>query len=98
TFRLFQGPNGALSHRGKFALDFTMPLGTAVCAARAGEVIHVVDRFDDGGTDPKFTEMTNKILILHDDGTVGAYFHLLRGGMRVKLGDRVEPGTIIGLS
>jgi murein DD-endopeptidase MepM/ murein hydrolase activator NlpD len=97
-FRLFQGPNGALSHKGKFAFDFTMPRGTAVCAARAGEVIDVVDRFDDGGADLTFFEMANKILILHADGTVGAYLHLLRGGMRVKPGDRVEPGTIIGLS
>jgi murein DD-endopeptidase MepM/ murein hydrolase activator NlpD len=98
TFRLFQGPDGELSHKGKFAWDFPMPLRTPVCAARAGLVIEVVDEFEDGGPDPKFRNSANRILILHDDGTIGAYYHLLRGGMRTKPGDRVEAGTVIGLS
>ena len=98
TFRLFQGPNGTLSHRGLFAYDFPMPLGTPVCAARAGIVAEVIDQFDEGGDDPKFGDLANRIVVVHDDGTLGAYLHLLRGGMRVKSGDRVGEGTIIGLS
>jgi len=98
TFRLFQGPDGALSHKGQFAWDFPMPLGTPVCAARAGIVIEVIDEFGEGRDDEKFGAMANKILILHDDGTIGAYLHLLRGGMRTKFGDRVETGAVIGAS
>lgn len=99
TFRLFQGPDGAMSHKGQFAWDFPMPTGTPVCAARAGIVVDVVDEFGEGGDDAeKFGEMANKILILHEDGTIGAYLHLLRGGMRTKPGDRVEAGTVIGMS
>lgn len=98
TFYLFQGPDGVLSHKGQFAWDFPMPLGTPVCAARAGMVIEVVDEFGEGGDDEKFRLMANRILILHEDGTIGAYFHLLRGGMRTKLGDRVETGAVIGAS
>jgi murein DD-endopeptidase MepM/ murein hydrolase activator NlpD len=98
TFFLFQGPDGALSHQGQFAWDFPMPLGTPVCAARAGTVLDVVDEFGEGGDDEKFNAMANKILILHEDGTIGAYFHLLRGGMRTNPGDRVETGAVIGAS
>jgi murein DD-endopeptidase MepM/ murein hydrolase activator NlpD len=75
-----------------------MPLRTPVCAARAGTVIEVVDEFGEGGDDMKFAEMANRIFILHDDGTIGAYFHLLRGGMRTKFGDRVETGAVIAAS
>lgn len=97
-FRLSQGPNGALSHQSRFAYDFPMPTGTPVCAARAGLVTDVVDRFGEGGDDLKYSELANHILILHQDGTLGVYLHLLRGGMRAKPGDWVEAGAIIGLS
>ena len=97
TFYLFQGPGGTLSHKGEFAWDFPMPLRTPVCAARGG-MVEVVDEFDEGGHDVKFRSMANRILILHADGTIGAYVHLLRGGMRAKAGDRVEAGTVIALS
>lgn len=98
TFRLFQGPDGALSHQGEAAYDFPMPRGTPIRAARGGLVTEVVDDFGEGGDDLAFADMANKVLILQDDGTIAAYFHLLRGGMRVKAGDRVEAGTIIALS
>jgi murein DD-endopeptidase MepM/ murein hydrolase activator NlpD len=97
-FLLGQGPDGPVTHKGQFAWDFAMPLGTPVCAARAGRVIEVVDEFDEGGPDEKFGPLANRIFILHEDGTIGAYFHLLRGGMRTKLGDRVEAGMVIGTS
>jgi murein DD-endopeptidase MepM/ murein hydrolase activator NlpD len=98
TFRLGQGPHGAQSHKGEFAWDFQLPRGTPVCAARAGTVIEVVDEFGEGGNDEKFAVMANRILILQEDGTVAAYFHLLRGGMRTKFGDRIEAGAVIGTS
>lgn len=98
SVRVFQGPNGAMSHQGLFAWDFPVPLRTPVCASRAGMVAEVVDEFDEGGTDEKLKDKANRILILHADGTLASYVHLLRGGMRVKPGDRVEAGTIIALS
>src|SRR5688572_1789826 len=96
--RLYQGPNGALSHQGKFAFDFTMPRGTPVCAARGGVVTAVVDAFDEGGADVKFLDMANTVNVVHADGTLAEYVHLLRGAMRVKVGDPVEAGTVLGLS
>jgi len=40
----------------------------------------------------------NYIVILHDDGTTGEYYHLSRDGALVTAGDRVEAGDRIGLS
>ena len=42
--RLSQGANGKYSHRGEYAFDFLMPIGTPVLAAREGIVVWVVDR------------------------------------------------------
>jgi murein DD-endopeptidase MepM/ murein hydrolase activator NlpD len=97
-FRLFQGPNGTLTHQGISAYDFPMPKGTPVCAARGGRVIEVVDGFGDGGFDLSFSDKANKIVILHQDGTLAAYLHLLMGGMHVKPGDLIEAGAVIGSS
>jgi len=98
AFHLYQGPNGALSHQDRFAFDFPMPVGTPVCAARGGVVTEVVDEFDEGGTDEKFRDMNNSVNIVHDDGTLAEYAHLLRGAMRVKPGDPIEAGAVLGLS
>lgn len=97
-YSLFQGPDGALSHRGKSAYDFPMKRGTPVCAARAGLVVQVVDGFGEGGADNKFRDLVNKINVLHDDGTFAEYVHLQRGSMRVKVLDRVAAGTVLALS
>jgi murein DD-endopeptidase MepM/ murein hydrolase activator NlpD len=98
TFNLYQGPDGALSHQGKAAYDFPMPRGTTVRAARGGWVGHVIDGFGEGGNDKTFTQKANAVMILHDDGTVGVYLHLLRGGIRVKPGDVVSTGDVLALS
>jgi murein DD-endopeptidase MepM/ murein hydrolase activator NlpD len=94
--RLYQGPYGPTTHQKKAAWDFPMLRGTPVCAARGGVVVDIVDKFDEGGNDLRFYDKANKILILHSDGTIAAYLHLLRGGMHVKVHDVVQAGTVIG--
>src|SRR5262249_60774567 len=48
-----QGNRGLVSHRGRgeFAYDFAMPVGSHVCAARAGLVTHVEEGHDRHGVD-----------------------------------------------
>lgn len=69
-----------------------MPAGTRITAARGGRVVLVVDRFSRGGTDPEHLGLENRIWILHDDGTIGIYAHLLIYSARVAPGQRVEVG------
>jgi murein DD-endopeptidase MepM/ murein hydrolase activator NlpD len=91
-----QGNRAVVSHRGRdeFAYDFAMPVGSDVCAARAGIVSRVVVTNDGHG----FRARNNSIAIRHEDGTYAQYLHLRRGGSYVRVGERVEQGQRIAAS
>ncbi|GAB4407838.1 MAG: hypothetical protein OHK0053_34530 [Microscillaceae bacterium] len=95
---VLQGYNGAYSHRQQFALDFKMPEGSPVAAAREGVVVFVKQDSNQGGKDAKFANDANKIMIYHPDGTFAEYWHLQFQGSLVREGDRVNAGQIIGRS
>ncbi len=98
--KLTQGYNGALSHNGwmNHSVDFDMPEGTKICAARDGVVVSVKTDSDTGGPDMSFKDNANYIIIEHSDGTNAQYVHLKKGGSYVAVGDKVSAGSIIGLS
>ena len=79
-----------------YAVDFAMPLGTPVVAARGGVVIDATTRHAEGGFDVRFLDKANTVAIAHDDGTVAEYAHLAHGTDFVKLGQRVAAGDVIG--
>jgi murein DD-endopeptidase MepM/ murein hydrolase activator NlpD len=81
-----------------YAIDFAMPRGAAVVAARGGIVIDVTLRHQEGGFDPSFLDKANTIAIAHDDGTVAEYAHLSPGPELVKPGQRVAAGDMLGYS
>lgn len=99
-FEVTQGHNGGFSHTGsnKYAIDWNMPEGTTVCAAREGLVVKLKDDSDKGGSTIKFDRFNNFILIRHDDGTLGHYCHLQQNGSLVREGQRVEAGQPIAKS
>jgi len=99
-FKVTQGYNGSYSHSGadQYAIDFKMPCGTPVHAARAGVVAKVKVDSGVGGTERKFESSANYILIRHTDGTLANYAHLSKGGSIVKPGQIVEAGDLIGFS
>lgn len=94
-----QGPGGERSHHGSehHAVDFLMPDGTEVRAARGGVVARVVDGFTEGGIAERFKGTGNKVVVLHDDGTFAGYVHL-SPGIPVEEGERVKPGERLGHS
>jgi murein DD-endopeptidase MepM/ murein hydrolase activator NlpD len=95
-----QGPGGTFSHTGEQqnAVDFGMPEGTQVLAARGGVVLGVESAFDAGGTDPSLKDKANAVRIAHDDGTIGQYLHFQKDGVLVAAGQTVAAGDPIGLS
>lgn len=97
-FRVGQAYGGTFSHQGRYAIDWVMPEGTAVHAAREGVVMGVRDEFTEGGLDVALKDRANYILIEHPDGTVGSYVHLRPGGLRVRVGQFVARGQLIGYS
>ncbi len=100
TFRVSQGHNGRLSHRGvnQYAVDFAMPEGTTVCAAREGVVVDLKESSDTGGRDEKYKDESNYVSIAHADGMIGEYHHLQFEGVLVEIGERVAAGQPIALS
>src|SRR5690242_345555 len=99
-FKVTQGYNGKFSHKGsnQYAIDWDMPEGTLVHAARGGVVVRVKDDSDKGGASLAYDKYNNYVLIRHDDGTLGHYCHLQKGGVLVKVGQRVATGDIIAHS
>lgn len=101
-FSVGQAPRGRFSHHdaeNRHAVDFTLPEGTPVLAARAGRVIAVEDRFSGNGLDPQRDRArANHVRIQHDDGSSALYGHLQRNGVRVRMGEQVQQGQLIALS
>ncbi|MBX9754840.1 MAG: M23 family metallopeptidase, partial [Pseudomonadaceae bacterium] len=96
-FRLTQGANGRYSHftpKGRYAMDIAMPEGTPILSARAGMVVSVENNQSGRGNNPS----GNFVRILHDDGTMGVYLHLMRGSVTAQAGQRVEVGSLIARS
>jgi murein DD-endopeptidase MepM/ murein hydrolase activator NlpD len=89
-----QGYGGKFSHQGsnKYAIDWQMPEGTLVRAARGGLVVRTKDDSDRGGGSMDYDCYNNYVLLRHADGTLGQYCHLQKGGVLVKPGQLVAAG------
>ncbi|MFC1850530.1 M23 family metallopeptidase [candidate division CSSED10-310 bacterium] len=98
SFRIIQGFFGTFSHHDKHALDWNMPEGTPVLAARGGVVVAVESKFVVGKHDPDYKTRANYVILKHDDGTYADYYHLRKGGVIVRLGQTVKTGQCIGYS
>lgn len=80
---------------GLYAIDFVMPIGTKIVAARDGVVVSVRESFVDGNN---IDLQENYVFIQHQDGSVARYFHLTHDGALVEEGDTVNAGDVIALS
>lgn len=101
AYKVSQGFYGKRSHKreeSRYAIDITLPEGTPILAVRGGIIMSVDQDFDVGGYEDKYRNKANQVLILHDDGTVGVYAHLLLESIPVSPGQRVKQGQRIGLS
>lgn len=72
------------------AIDWEMPIGTPILAARAGMVVAVRDDSALGGPSLEYQNCANYVVIRHGDGTFGSYMHLKPKGAMVKSGDHVK--------
>lgn len=77
----------------QYAFDFDMPVGTPFVAARAGTVFKVVEDAPSSGGG-----VGNYVIIDHQDGTYGLYYHSPKDGIDVEEGDEVERGDVLGVT
>ena len=89
--------NGPYSHQGTFyyAVDFQMPIGTVITAARTGRVVFIEASYSDFD---RTEGHENVVIVMHDDSTYSRYAHLTPPGIRVSRFQSVLPGDTIGLS
>lgn len=97
NYKIVQGYGGRFSHKNKAALDFAMPVGTPIHAARGGMIYSYKDNSDEGGPFSKYNRKANYIIIRHNDGSLGCYWHLKKDGVVTKTGE-VATGQLIGYS
>ena len=100
-YTLEQGFGGAYSHndeQNRFALDFGVPEGTPVVAARGGIVMQVEEDFRAHGTDARYGDRANYVRVLHEDGSMALYAHLAPASMLRRPGDRIVVGQLVGKS
>jgi murein DD-endopeptidase MepM/ murein hydrolase activator NlpD len=102
AYTVSQGNLGRVSHGqgsgNEYAVDWTMPDGSMVLAARGGIVVGLKQDSNQGGDDRQFDMATNLLVIKHDDGTYAEYLHLRENSALVKLGQKVNAGTPIASS
>ncbi len=99
-YRLLQSFGGRFSHyeESLYAVDFSMPEGSLVLAAREGVVVATRNDSSRGGPDKSFRDDGNFVYVRHPDKSLGIYTHFKKGGVLVEAGDFVRPGDFIGLS
>lgn len=100
SVRILQGFGGSFSHTGdlRHSLDFDMPEGTPVYAARGGLVVDIEDSNTEGGPTEEFRDAANYVTLMHRDGTFADYAHLKYEGVEVRVGQNVRSGQVIGYS
>jgi murein DD-endopeptidase MepM/ murein hydrolase activator NlpD len=95
--------NSPESHIGPFlnAIDFLIPDGTPVLSARGGQVIEIVESFDEWGDNCSYRGKLNYVTIMHAENGIlefSQYCHLAKGSVKkngVRLGSRVMLGQPI---
>jgi murein DD-endopeptidase MepM/ murein hydrolase activator NlpD len=101
TFNVTQAFPSHVTHvtpDSRYAVDFALPDGTPVYAAREGVVVNVRHDSFRGGAQTAMLDQANLIMILHEDGTIGAYGHLQWDSIRVRIGQHVKRGEYIANS
>jgi murein DD-endopeptidase MepM/ murein hydrolase activator NlpD len=97
AYTCVQGFNTSFSHFGSFsyAVDFGMPAGTLVTAARSGRIVYILQSYSDND---KTEGHENVVIVMHGDSTYARYVHLTFNGALVQLNQMVVPGDTVGLS
>ena len=97
-YLLFQGYNGQFTHQNQNALDFQLPEGTDILAAREGVVVKVVQENTQSCPQKECQKFNNYVLVYHADGTFAVYNHIRFNGAAVKAGDKINKGDMIAYS
>ncbi|WP_179346310.1 M23 family metallopeptidase [Winogradskyella ursingii] len=100
-YKIIQSFGDRFSHNlehSKYALDIGTQIGDTITAARKGKVFYIKGDSKEHCRTRKCMNKANKILVIHDDGTIANYVHLDFNGVLVNVGDEIEVNQPIGIS
>lgn len=100
-YKILQGQNTNFTHKGsksKYAIDFKMNVGQTVCAMKDGVVVAIKEDSNKGGSNKKYLNDGNYVMLYHKDGLFTQYVHLRKDGVIVNKGDVVKKGQPIAYS
>ena len=88
------------AHKGKlkYSIDFICKKGTPIYTALKGEVVWLRNNSKVGGPYKKYWNKGNRVVIKHKNREYTAYEHLMYKGIKVKIGQKVRKGQLIGYS
>lgn len=98
SYWMVQGYFTQFTHKRRAALDFKMPVGDTICAARDGVVVRLKEDGNQGGAKKSARPHANFVIIQHADSSRSGYWHLKHNGVLVNVGDSVKKGQKIALS
>lgn len=87
-------------YAGHPGIDIALPEGTPIYAISDGKVVEAVDGYTVGGLSSSLLGKDNHVtLTMQENSTIFQnYRHLKNGGVKVKKGDNVKAGQLLGLS
>ena len=80
------------------SIDFYVPKNTPVYAAASGTVIEVMNNSRSKGNTIDYWDKGNFLEIMHKDNESTFYEHFRYMGIKVKVGQKVKAGELIGFS
>lgn len=107
SYPISQGYHGDFSHQApsQFSLDFAMPSGTAIVAARDGVILGFREKWYPANSVNAGKGKGNFIWIQHADGSMATYAHLKQNWRQsplltqpIQKGKRVKAGDVIAVS
>jgi murein DD-endopeptidase MepM/ murein hydrolase activator NlpD len=84
----------------KHAIDFILPKGSKILAAKSGKVVDLKVNSNKGGSSLRYNNIkyTNYITLKHSNEEYSQYIHLKHLGNLVKVGDKVRTQQPIAIS
>lgn len=98
AYPMVQGYFTQFTHKRRAALDFKMPVGSEITAARGGVVVRIKKDGQQGGIKKTNRQHANYVIIQHADSSRAGYWHLKYNSVFVNVGDTVQTGQKIALS
>lgn len=100
-YKIVQSFGGKFSHNKPssfYAIDFGTQIGDTISAARPGRVIFVKQDSKEHCRTRKCIDKGNKIIVLHEDGSLAHYVHLDFEGALVEVGQKIKDSQPIAIS